>query len=173
MVQFFGYALTDSATNYDDWVLLMDMQIQNLHEKTLSIDGMTVDWFTNAVRHMRLMLHRPCPRNPTPSSVSIKAALTAAVGIAHGSWDLIQGGYLIFPFNNVYNTFQAGLVMLYALKHHFQIVSANSLHSEIMEALDLISRLFVRAIPFPSLNGCGSPNIYILVVTSDQVGTSD
>lgn len=173
IVQYFGYPLTDSAPSYGDWVILMEREIQNLHGTVTSSNGTGVDWFTNAIRHTRLMLYRPCPRNPTPSSFSIKSAVTAAVGIVHGCWDLIHSGYLIFPFHNVYNAFQSGLVMLYALKHHFQIVSANSLHSEIMEALELTPRLFVSIIPFSPLSICRSTNTYILVCTGCQMASSN
>lgn len=141
-IQFFGHKLPESTTDYANWILAVDQEIGTWEQGSLS-DSNERDWFANEILATRLILHRPCLRNPTPLEFSTAEVVKTAIGIINGAWKLLQTGYLVFPFHNVYQGFHAGLVLLYSTKHRSETCQAYNLHVKIVEALNLLSRVFV------------------------------
>ncbi|KAH6673871.1 fungal-specific transcription factor domain-containing protein [Halenospora varia] len=141
-VQFFSHRLPESVMDYDKWVEATDREIQNWQDHALSSHKVAPDWFTNAVCATRLMLHRPCLRNATPSDPSILEVVKTAISMVNNSWKLTQTGYLIFPFHNVYNGFHAGIVLLYAIKYRAEIYHSSHLYGQVLDSLSLLTRVF-------------------------------
>lgn len=144
-VQFFGHRLPESVMDYDKWVEATDREIQNWQDHALSSHKVAPDWFTNAVCATRLMLHRPCLRNATPSDPSILEVVKTAISMVNNSWKLTQTGYLIFPFHNVYNGFHASIVLLYAITYRAEIYHSSHLYGQVLDALSLLTRVFVSS----------------------------
>ncbi len=129
--------------DYNDWVETTGMRIQKWQEDAIRGQETAPDWFTNAARVTRLMLHRPCSINTTLSDPSISEVVESAISIVNGCWKCYETGYLVFPFHNVYNGFHAGLVMLYAMKHHTEVYHSWDSYGKVVEALNLLNEVFV------------------------------
>ncbi|KAG9234312.1 fungal-specific transcription factor domain-containing protein [Amylocarpus encephaloides] len=141
-VQFFGQKLPESSLDYNAWVMATDEELQNWLQHASSSHKTIPDWFENAVSAMRLMLHRPCRRNPIPSDTSMKEVVETAISVVSGCSRLGQTGYLIYPLHNVYNGFHSGLVLLFALKHRAEIFQSSNLYLKVVESLELLTNVF-------------------------------
>jgi hypothetical protein len=150
-VQYFNRQLENSS--YTDWMTDMERKIQNLQEDILSMVETAPDWFSHSVWQNRLMLHRPCSRNPNPAKESMKACFEAAIGVAQGCWLTMQSGYLTFVFHLVHNAFEAGATMLYLLKEDPVTFRALYGNSEIIKHLTQLSGVFVSSTPLT--HACG------------------
>jgi hypothetical protein len=79
-VQFVNRAL--QGQEYSEWVFGMEKRLVNWQQAALADVEKGPDWFSHALWQCYLMLHRPCPRNPTPSENSIAACFHAALGLS-------------------------------------------------------------------------------------------
>jgi hypothetical protein len=153
-VQFFDQILPKEAPDYAGWIQKMEQSIKAWRECAIS-EGDTPGLATLAANVCRLLLHRPCSRNIVPSEPSLRAASAIAIEIIDGCWELVRGGNLIFVFQYVFNVFQAGMVLLYALRNHAPTVQESSLEAETRRVLDLLTPLFVSTpvaiLPHPGL----------------------
>ncbi|KAF2798705.1 hypothetical protein K505DRAFT_96146 [Melanomma pulvis-pyrius CBS 109.77] len=140
-VQFFDQILPEDTPDYGDWICKMENSVQEWQER-LSSDGDIPGWSINAANHCRLLLYRPCSRNIVPSESGLRAASSVSIRTINGYWALVQAGSLIFSFQYVFNVFQAGMVLLYALGDHGPIELGFALEEEANEAIGLLVPLF-------------------------------
>jgi hypothetical protein len=144
-VQFFGRPLPTET--YKEWMNSVEAKLVNWRRLCLSSEAEKApDWFHHAVWQCYLMLHRPCPRNATPSEESIIACFEAARGVSSGSWELLQNGYLLYPFHNAHNGFEAATVVLYGLRHHTHKIREKYGSKQVVELIHQLSGLFVSSL---------------------------
>lgn len=142
-VQFFDQQLPRDTPEYGNWMANTEESIQRWQE-SFALDGDVPGWSISAADHCRLLLYRPCSRNIVPNEQCLRAACSVAVKTINGHWAIIQAGSLIYSFQYVYNTFQAGMVLLYVLGNHDPIGLGSTLEEEAHQAIGLLLPLFVR-----------------------------
>ncbi|KIW32556.1 uncharacterized protein PV07_04087 [Cladophialophora immunda] len=139
-VQYFNRPLGDLT--YDQWQTEVEGRIEQLHQDILSMIETAPEWLLPCVWNNRVMLHRPCCRNPNPSKQSLRACFHAAFHMAKGCWSTAQTSYLTFTFHIVHNAFEAGTTMLYILKEKPTIARALFPNQEIVSNLTHLSAVF-------------------------------
>lgn len=144
-VQFFDQNLPADTPDYGDWIRKVENSVQEWQDSLSSV-GDIPGWSLNAADHCRLLLYRPCSRNIVPSESGLQAATSVSISTIHGYWALVQGGNLVFSFQYVFNVFQAGMVLLYALGNHGAVELGFSLQEAANEAVNLLVPLFVSAL---------------------------
>ncbi len=141
-VQFFDRVLPTST--YREWVTSVERQLVELRRRTMASEpDKAPDWFHHAVWQCYLMLHRPCPRNLSPDEESIVICFEAAKGVSKGSLELLQTGYLQYPFHNAHNGFEAATVVLYGLRHHTLKLRERYGSKKVVELIQQLSGIFV------------------------------
>jgi hypothetical protein len=139
-VQFFKRTIP--CGTYEAWIVEMERRLVEWQQGALSEAEVPPDWFRHAVWQCYLMLHRPCPRNLNPSEQSMMACVEAAMGLSKGSWELLQNGYLQYPFHNAHNGFEATTVVLYGLRYHTKMMHHRYGSHNIAELIYQLSGLF-------------------------------
>lgn len=153
-VQFFDQAIPKDTLLHEAWMLKMERSIQMWQDCSTS-DGETPGWTISSANHCRLLLYRPCSRNIAPSEPSLRAASTVAIRTINGYWEVVKAGNLVFAYQYVFNIFQAGMVLLYALRNHGPTLRDAALEEDAYRALSLLTQLFVSDLlisfcfPFP------------------------
>jgi hypothetical protein len=150
-VQFFNRELL--GQEYSDWVVGMERRLVNWQQAALADDEKGPDWFSHALWQCYLMLHRPCPRNPTPNENSIATCFDAALGLSSGSWELLKTGYLQYPFHNAHNGFEAATVILYGLRYHTMRIRDQFGGRKVIDLIHQLSSLFVSSVPTHKRSG--------------------
>ena len=140
-IQFFDQSLPLHVPDHGDWVLQVEKSVADWHESLNP--GDITGWLSNAADHCRLLLYRPCSRNIVLSDSGLQAATSASICTIHGCWALVQRNALIHSFQCVYNAFQAGMVLLYALGNHGPIELGFALEEAANEAILLLVPLLV------------------------------
>lgn len=141
-VQFFDQTLPKDTPSYTDWMRKMENSIQTWQD-CLATEGDMPGWSAIAADHCRLLLYRPCSRNMIPDQSCLQAACTVAIRTINSHWTIARAGTLIFSLSSVFNAFQAGMVLLYALGNHGPAELGSVLGSGAREALGLLPSLFV------------------------------
>jgi hypothetical protein len=131
--------------SYEDWVISVEGRISAWEQSAwLNNQGTGApDWFSQVIWQCRLMVRRPCPRNPNPTEKSITACFEAAIGTLRGSWELAQSGYLQCPFHNIHNGIEAGTIILYALNHYQKLLLEVYGDRKIIELVHQVSGILV------------------------------
>lgn len=150
-VKFFDQGLPEGIVDYEHWLQNMESSIQAWQEGSTS-DSRAPEWSISAANHSRVLLHRPCSRNIVPPDTSLQAASAAAIRMINCYWSLVQAGNMFSPFQHVYSGFQAGMVLMYALRNHGRTLRESSLEDEVHNALDLLVKLFVSTKTLHSLS---------------------
>ena len=70
------------------------------------------------------------------------ACVEAAMGLSKGSWELLQNGYLQYPFHNAHNGFEATTVVLYGLRYHTKMMHHRYGSQNVVELIYQLSGLF-------------------------------
>ena len=141
-IQFFDQELPKDAPEYADWLQKMEITIQTWQDLSTS-HSESPAWSTNAANQCRLLLYRPCSRIIVPSESSLHTASALAIQIINSSWDIVQASNLVPTFQYVFSVFQAGMILLYALRNHGPMVRDSDLGEHVRQALDLLILLFV------------------------------
>lgn len=152
-VKFFDQRLPEDTVDYEHWLQNMESAIQAWQEGSTCDHG-APEWYVSAANHSRVLLHRPCPRNIVPPDTSLQAASAAAIRMINCYWSLVQAGNMFSPFQHTYSGFQAGMVLMYALRNHGRTLRESSLEDEVHKALDLLVKLFVSVETLYSLSYC-------------------
>ena len=151
-VQFFNKEL--QGQEYPQWVIGMEKRLVDWQQAALADVEKGPDWFSHALWQCYLMLHRPCPRNPTPTENSIAACFEAAFGLSSGSWELLKTGYLQYPFHNAHNGFEAATVILYGLRYHTMRIRDQYGSRRVIDLIHQLSGLFVSSTLAAKLPPC-------------------
>ncbi|KAF4816404.1 Positive regulator of purine utilization [Colletotrichum siamense] len=139
--QFFDQSLPDYVKDHADWTSKTNEAVQRLaNEATL---GSLVDpWLTSAPYQCRVLLHRPCSRNIVVSDESLLAVVIAATNLIALDMNVAKAGGLVMAFEIGNRNFQAGMVLLYALRNHSAKLEEASLTVAAERALSDLVQLF-------------------------------
>lgn len=143
-VQFFDQRLAQDTPEYADWLRKMENTIQTwLSSSAVHDDSPTS--LINTADQCRLLLYRPCSRNIVPSESDLQMASALAINIIRCSWEIVRASSsLSVPtFQCVFNVFQAGMILLYALRNHGVMVRDSDLGEQAHASLELLTPLFV------------------------------
>jgi hypothetical protein len=141
-VQFFDQDIPESAADYDTWVQNTKDSIQDLVNQ-ITADGFATSWLISAAQQCQVLLHRPCSRNISVSTSSLNAAASASIQLINTSLEGAMAGGLIGTFEIANSAFQAGVVILYALRNRTSELQQASLRIQAQEALDNLVQLLV------------------------------
>uniref|UniRef100_A0A8H7K7I6 Zn(2)-C6 fungal-type domain-containing protein n=1 Tax=Bionectria ochroleuca TaxID=29856 RepID=A0A8H7K7I6_BIOOC len=149
-VQFFDQDIPESAADYDTWVQNTKDSIQDLVNQ-ITADGFATSWLISAAQQCQVLLHRPCSRNISVSTSSLNAAASASIQLINTSLEGAMAGGLIGTFEIANSAFQAGVVILYALRNRTSELQQASLRIQAQEALDnLVQLLFTLSERWPA-----------------------
>lgn len=137
-VQFYNTKLPSIA--YADWVAETERRVFAWRLHALSGGEAPPDWFDFGTWFVLLILHRPCPGNPTPSLGSVRYCITAAAHISAGYLHTARHGFLKFPWHGVHNCFEAGTILLYNIISHAEVFRSD-FYVEYQQALDVLNQL--------------------------------
>ncbi|KAK2772748.1 C6 transcription factor, partial [Colletotrichum kahawae] len=143
--QFFDQALPDYVNDHADWVNKTTEAVQKLANEVTS--GSLVDpWLISAPYQCRVLLHRPCSRNIVVSDESLLAVVIAATNLIALDMNVAKAGGLVMAFKIGNRGFQAGMVLLYALRNHSARLEEASLTAAAETALSDLVQLFMATI---------------------------
>ncbi|CAH0059088.1 unnamed protein product [Clonostachys solani] len=149
-VQFFDQSIPESAADYDTWVQNTKDSIQDLVNQ-ITADGFATSWLVSAAQQCQVLLHRPCSRNISVSTSSLIAAASASIRLINTSLESAMAGGLIGTFEIANSAFQAGVVILYALRNHTSELQQASIRIQAQEALEnLVQLLFTLSERWPA-----------------------
>ncbi|KAK7413363.1 hypothetical protein QQX98_007740 [Neonectria punicea] len=140
-VQFFDHPIPDHAADYETWVHKTEALVRNLVEQVRA-DGVATPWLVSAAHQCQVLLHRPCSRNLAVSESSLVAAATASINLINSSLESVITGGFVVVFELANSTFQAGMVLLYALRNHASELHQASLTTHSESALQDLGKLF-------------------------------
>jgi hypothetical protein len=131
--------------DYEAWVAEMGARISSWRNRLRTDDSESVgpDWFNIAVAHATLILHRPCPRNPMPRPESLIKCFEAARQVASATWEYAHSGFFKYSWHAVHQAFQAGVALLFSIRHCKEKLKEIHGIQRILETVQLFSSLFV------------------------------
>lgn len=141
-IQFFDQALPEGAESYEAWVEATKATISDLVDQ-VTTDGVVTSWLASAAHQCQVVLHRPCSRNIAVSESSIIAAAAASIQLITSYMRTIQSGGFILTFELSNSAFQAGMVLLHALRNHSVELEQATLAEPGHEALEVLVQLLV------------------------------
>ncbi|KAL3299051.1 Fungal Zn2-Cys6 binuclear cluster domain-containing protein [Colletotrichum asianum] len=141
--QFFDQSLPDYIKDHADWTSKTNEAVQRLANE--ATPGSLVDpWLISAPYQCRILLYRPCSRNIVVSDESLLAVVIAATNLIALDMKVAKAGGLVMAFEIGNRDFQAGMVLLYALRNHSAKLEEASLTIAAERALSDLVQLFVR-----------------------------
>lgn len=143
-IQFFDQTLPDDVTNYADWVQRVERSIQDW-QNLLAVGDAMPEWALRAADRCRLLLYRPCSRMIMPTDTSLQTACIVAIRTIISYWNIVQKGGLIFSFTDVFDTFQASMILIYVVGNRNTIIPGSPLEQQALQALDYLEPLFVSS----------------------------
>ncbi|UQC89963.1 uncharacterized protein CLUP02_15494 [Colletotrichum lupini] len=115
--QFFDRPVPSYFGSHDDWVQQMDVRTQNLSHD-VSAHGNAHSSLVASCLQCQIMLHRPCSRNIAVSETSLVSVVNAAIELIALDAKAAESGGLVMVFEIGNRMFQAGMLLLYALRNH-------------------------------------------------------
>lgn len=146
-IQFFDQRLPSEAPSYEAWVSDTASLIDNLVNK-VGADGAAGSWLAAAAQQCQVLLHRPCSRNIAVSETSLVACVSASIQLIGSYTSAVQAGGFVMAFELANSAFQAGMVLLYALRNHSVVLDQTTFLEAAHESLNDLPKLLVR---FPCL----------------------
>ncbi|KAM5362855.1 hypothetical protein ACJZ2D_012304 [Fusarium nematophilum] len=151
-VQFFDQPIPGQETSHDSWLQGMKDSIQELL-RYATTEGVVNSWMISAAHQCLILLHRPCSRNIAVSESSLIEAASASIQLINASLKTAMAGGFVVAFDLANCSFQAGMVLLYALRNHVVEVQHATLVDDSNNALENLSRLFeILASRWPALS---------------------
>ena len=141
-IQFFDQALPSDAEDYDGWVRDTDGLIDNLVHQ-VAADGLARSRLEASAHQCQVLLHRPCSRNITVSESSLIAAASSCIRLIKSHMKVVQSGGFVMVFELANSAFQAGMVLLYALRNHATELEQTMILTPGHEALQVLGQLLV------------------------------
>uniref|UniRef100_L2GH87 C6 transcription factor n=1 Tax=Colletotrichum fructicola (strain Nara gc5) TaxID=1213859 RepID=L2GH87_COLFN len=139
--QFFDQSLPDYVKDHADWTNKTNEAVQRLANEATP-GSLTDPWLISAPYQCRVLLHRPCSRNIVVSDESLLAVVTAATNLIALDMNVAKAGGLVMAFEIGNRDFQAGMVLLYALRNHPAKLEEASLTVTAERALSDLVHLF-------------------------------
>ncbi|KAM6506594.1 hypothetical protein FSOLCH5_013568 [Fusarium solani] len=149
-VQFFDQPFPNHFEDYDAWVQFMIDLIKSLVNQGAT-DGLARSRLESAAYQCEVLLHRPCSRNMAVSASSLIAAATASIQLIMSHIQAVRSGGFIMAFEVANSTFQAGMVLLYAVRNHAAELEGTPILVSGHEALDALIQLLVIPMHLPLL----------------------
>ncbi|KAK1496572.1 hypothetical protein CTAM01_08210 [Colletotrichum tamarilloi] len=115
--QFFDRPVPSYFGSHDDWVQQMDVRTRNLSHD-VSAHGNPHSSLVASCLQCQIMLHRPCSRNIAVSETSLVSVVNAAIELIALDAKAAESGGLVMVFEISNRMFQAGMLLLYALRNH-------------------------------------------------------
>lgn len=116
-IQFFDEPVPASFPSYEAWRKHCQHSVQRLLAQ-LAADGLGNSWIVAAAHNCQLLLHRPCSRNISVSAETLIPSVTAAIELVQSSLRALETGGFVIVFEMGNSAFQAGILLLYALRNH-------------------------------------------------------
>lgn len=133
-VHFQGRLLEPHQT-WQEWLAETDRRLWEWYQSDLPHD----EWTEFALMHALVMLHRPSPRVPLPSSTSMSAAFESACASAKSCRGQIVSGYFPRPWLAAHHTFEMALVVLFCLRHNYDAIALQFKPTEVFEMTKLFT----------------------------------
>ncbi|KUI65953.1 Protein STB5 [Cytospora mali] len=127
---------------WEDWLASMEERLRSwkkLHNQASS-------HYENADFKMArgmMMLHRPSPRVPSPSSRSLLLAFEAAATAERIHREHIQAGFFRRPWLSAHHTLEAATVVLFCLRHGYDAVTERFSAAQVFNMTKLFTSNFL------------------------------
>lgn len=141
-VQFFDQDLPSSTPDYESWVDNTAAVINDLISQ-VPVNGASKGWLAAAAQQCQVLLHRPCSRNIAVSDASLVAGVQASIELIVSHTAAVQAGGFVMAFELANSAFQAGMILLYALRNHFHALEQTSFRDAAHESLNGLPVLLV------------------------------
>lgn len=144
-IQFFDQPIPKQAGGENDhssWVWKTQESIQKLLDAGSSEPASGSAVVTCAPYECQLLLHRPCSRNIAVSESSLLVAVNASIRLIALYLESFSTSGFIVVFEYANRAFQAGMVLLYALRNHATKMEQASLSAISSTTLEDLVRLF-------------------------------
>ncbi|KAB2575822.1 hypothetical protein BFW01_g2776 [Lasiodiplodia theobromae] len=138
-----GLPLLQEGGSYEIWADDIEQRMLSWRNGVTAKKSSNPEWYDVAVWHGIVFLHRPCPRNPSPSAKSLIKCFEAATEVAAGYWENAHSGFLKYSWHAVHHGFEAAIAMLYAIRHCKEELKERHGTRKILETVHLFSSLFV------------------------------
>lgn len=141
-VQFFDHPLPSDTNSYDSWVHRTADQVQRLTNE-IAADLSAPFWLISAAYQCQVLLFRPCSRNITVSESSLLNVVRALVQLIDSYTKSTQAGDATLTFELANSSFQAGMVLLYALRNRADELADAFLTATVEQTLEALDQLLV------------------------------
>lgn len=141
-VQFFDQPLPRNMEDYDDWVKDVGGLIDNLVQQ-VATDRLAHSRLESAAHQCQVLLHRPSSRNMAVSESCLIAAANAAIRHITSQMKVARSGGFVMVFELANSAFQAGMVLLYAIRNHASVLEQMMILTPGHEALEVLGQLLV------------------------------
>ncbi|KAK1712972.1 uncharacterized protein BDZ83DRAFT_92302 [Colletotrichum acutatum] len=141
--QFFDRPVPSHSGSHEDWVQQMDLRTQRLSQG-VSTQGNSHSSLVANCLQCQIMLHRPCSRNIVVSESSVVSVVKAAIELISLDAKATESGGIVMVFEIGNRIFQAGMLLLYALRNHATKLQRASLADIATTSLNNISALLTN-----------------------------
>jgi hypothetical protein len=141
-VQFFDQNIPRSAPDYRSWVEMTTTLINGLINQAPA-GGASKTWLTTVGQQCQVLLHRPCSRNIAVSEASLIACVQASIQLNMLHIGAVRAGGFVIAFEIANSAFHAGMILLYALRNHSDVLKQARLSDASQESLNGLPVLLV------------------------------
>jgi hypothetical protein len=96
-----------------------------------------------AIQQCQILLHRPCSRQIEVPESSLIEVTSASINLIQTALRLSLTGGFVSAFELANTAFQAGMILLYALRNHSVELENSALVEESNHAMKTLNNLFV------------------------------
>ncbi|KAI1080821.1 fungal-specific transcription factor domain-containing protein [Whalleya microplaca] len=136
-VHFQGEDLPEGS-EWEQWLISMEQRLRTWYT-TYPRDSSHHDLIEFSLARGLMILHRPSPRTPMPSSRSLLRAFEAASSSAKTYREHIQSGFFRRPWLSAHHTLEAAMIVLFCLRHGCSEISEKFTASQIFEMTKLFT----------------------------------
>lgn len=140
--QFFDRPVPSLSGSHGDWIQQMDLKTRHLSQGGSAHGSPHSSLVANCLQ-CQIMLHRPCSRNIAVSETSLVSVVKAAIELISVDAKAAESGGLVMVFEIGNRIFQAGMLLLYALRNHATKLQRASLADIATTSLNNLSALLV------------------------------
>ncbi|EXJ85328.1 hypothetical protein A1O1_05692 [Capronia coronata CBS 617.96] len=140
-VNFFGKSLGD--TPYETWVEATEQRLSSWADEVTSLGDHGFDFFEFIISTVLLHLHRPSQARPVLGENAVLACFDAAASILQGYWRMIVRGFLKYDWHMAHQAFEAGIVVLYVLRHYKTVLESHRTTATILEVVNGFTNVFM------------------------------
>lgn len=140
-VHFLGEPLP-AGRSWDEWLASMEERLHSWKQSESQASSNKDDVEIKMARGM-VVLHRPSPRLPLPSSRSLQLAFESASAAERIHREHIRLGFFRRPWLSAHHTLEAATVMLFCLRHGYNAITERFTAVQIFDMTKLFTSNFL------------------------------